>query len=172
MSSVGGAEMGREERALHAYYDGELRGLGRWRFERLLSRSPELRAELEALRQLGDWTRECQAERPTAELWERIAMRLPALDAQRAEPAQPTARGFAAASARPLTALALTGALALALYLVIIPDDSTPAPGVISWLDTGGRGVMVLEEEGDATIVWLLDPPSEGASVRGSRAAV
>ena len=83
MSSVGGAKMSRDERALQAYHDGELRGLRRWRFERRLSRSPELRAELEALKQLGVWTRECDPERPSADLWDRIALRLPALDAQR-----------------------------------------------------------------------------------------
>ncbi len=172
MSSVGGAEMGRDERVLHAYCDGELRGLGRWRFERRLSRSPELRADLEALRQLGVWTRESEAEGPTVDLWDHIALRLPAIDAQRAESPHRSAREFAAAAARPLTALALTGALALALFLGIIPEGSSPTPGVISWLDTGGRGVMVLEGESGATIVWLLDPPSEDASVRGSRAAV
>ncbi len=172
MSAVGGEEGSRDERALHAYHDGELRGLRRWRFERRLSRSPELRAELEALGQLAAWTRECEADRPTVDLWDHIALRLPALDAQRAESPRRTARGFAAASARPLTALALTGALALALFLGIIRDGSTPAPGVISWLDTGGRSVMVLEDQGGATIVWVLDPATEGASVRGSRAAV
>ncbi len=172
MSSVGGAEISREERALQAYYDGELRGLSRWRFERRLSRSPALRAELESLRQLGVWTRESDAEQPSADLWDHIALRLPAIDAQRAETPRPSAKGLLAASARPLTALVLTGALALALFLGIIPDDTSPAPGVISWLDTGGRGVMVLEDQGDATIVWLLDPLSEDASVRGSRAAV
>jgi anti-sigma factor RsiW len=164
--------MSRDERALQAYHDGELRGLRRWRFERRLSRAPELRAELEALQQLAVWTRESEAERPSADLWDRIALRLPALDAQRAESPRRPGWGVAAAFARPLTALALTGALALVLFLVIIRDGSTPAPGVIRWLDTGGRSVMVLEDPGNSTIVWLLDPPSEGASVRGSRAAV
>ena len=31
---------------LHAYHDGELRGFARWRFERRLFRSAELRREL------------------------------------------------------------------------------------------------------------------------------
>jgi len=172
MNSVGGEKMSRDERALHAYHDGELRGLGRWRFERRLSRVPELRAELEALKQLAALTRECEAERPTADLWDPIALRLPAIDAQRAESPRRFGRGFAAVSARPLTALAVSGALALALFLGIIWDGSAPVPGAISWLDTGGRSVMVLEDQGNATIVWLLDPPSEGASVRGPRAAV
>ncbi len=172
MSSVGGEKTSRDERALHAYHDGELRGLRRWRFERRLSRAPELRAELEALKQLAEWTRECEAERPTEDLWDSIALRLPALDAQRAESPRRPGRGFAIAFARPLTALALTGALALALFLGIIRDASSPTPGVISWLDTGGRSVMVLENPDSATIVWLLDSASEGASVRGSRAAV
>jgi hypothetical protein len=39
-------------------------------------------------------------------------------------------------------------------------------------LDTGGRSVMVLEDQGDATIVWLLDALDDGISEGESREAV
>jgi hypothetical protein len=51
-------------------------------------------------------------------------------------------------------------------------DGATSKPGIIRWLDTGGRGVMVLEEQGNATIVWLLDAPEDEAGEGGSRDAV
>ena len=76
------------------------------------------------------------------------------------------------AYARPLAAIAATAALALALFLGIMEDAAPPAPGIIRWLDTGGRSVMVLEDQGDATIVWLLDALEDGVSEGGSREAV
>jgi anti-sigma factor RsiW len=159
----------RVERALHAYHDGELRGLRRWRFERQLSRSPELRAEFESLQSLSRWVRESDPE-PETDLWDRVALRLPAIDAERDE-VRPSP-GFWPSYSRPLTALALTAALALALFLGIIRGDGSSAPGIIRWMDTGGRSVMVLDDQSDATIVWLLGSPQEGASLGGVGAAV
>ncbi|MCA9512128.1 MAG: zf-HC2 domain-containing protein, partial [Myxococcales bacterium] len=43
-------QLERDIARLHAYHDGELGALARWRFERALRRSPALRAELDALR--------------------------------------------------------------------------------------------------------------------------
>jgi len=77
-----------------------------------------------------------------------------------------------AAYSRPLVAAAVTAALALALFLGIMEDAAPPTPGVIRWLDTGGRSVMVLEDQGDATIVWLLDGLEDGIPEGGSREAV
>jgi anti-sigma factor RsiW len=172
MNSEAAEGMGREERALHAYHDGELTGLRRWWFERRLSRSPELRAQLEMLEELAGLVGECDAGQPTVDLWDSIALRLPALDAQRAEVVERPGGLFQASYLRPLAALAVTVALALALFLGIIDDGANPTPGVIRWLDTGGRSVMVLEEQEGATIVWLLDSSQEGASVRRSSEAV
>lgn len=169
MSSGDAMLPGRNERALHAYHDGELGRFGRWRFERRLSRSPGLRAELEALRALSRWARESQPE-PSADLWDRIALRLPAIDADRAEAG--SRPGLWSGHSRPLAALALTAALALALFLGIIQRGGSSTPGIIRWLDTGGRSVMVLDDQSDATIVWLLESPQEGASVGGVGAAV
>jgi hypothetical protein len=77
-----------------------------------------------------------------------------------------------AAYSRPLAAVAVTAALALALFLGIMEDAAPPTPGIIRWLDTGGRSVMVLEDQGDATIVWLLDALDDGISEGESREAV
>ena len=53
----------RDERALHAYHDGELRGFARWRFERRLARSPALQRELRGLSELGRLLRErCRSQ--------------------------------------------------------------------------------------------------------------
>ncbi len=169
MSSGDGAMTGRDERALHAYHDGELRGFRRWRFERQLSRSSKLRAEFESLRDLSRWARDSEPE-PAVDLWDRIALRLPAIDAERAEAR--SSPGLWMGYSRPLAALALTAALALALFLGIIQGGGSSTPGIIRWLDTGGRSVMVLNDQSDATIVWLLGSPQKGASVGGAGAAV
>jgi anti-sigma factor RsiW len=78
----------RDERALHAYHDGELRGFARWRFERRLARRPALRRELQALSELGALLREQAAAAAGPELWDRIALRLPAEDARRGAAAE------------------------------------------------------------------------------------
>jgi len=193
VSSIGAEEIGREQRDLNAYHDGELSGLRRWLFERRLSRSPRLRAELEELKRLAHWVQGVGVQPPSADVWGDIALHLPAIDAQFAEQRQSRggqrqSRGeqrqrrderrdwrgmdWLAPYSRPLAAVAVTAALALALFLGIMEDAAPPTPGIIRWLDTGGRGVMVLEDQGDATIVWLLDALEDGISEGGSREAV
>ena len=207
MSSIGADEIGREQRDLNAYHDGELSGLRRWLFERRLSRSPRLRAELEELKRLAHWVQGVGVQPPSADVWDDIALQLPAIDAELVEKRQRRVekrqrrvedrqgrveqrqrldergkrrderRGWRgmdwlAAYSRPLAAVAVTAALALALFLGIMEDAATPTPGMIHWLDTGGRSVMVLEDQGDATIVWLLDALEDGISEGGSREAV
>jgi anti-sigma factor RsiW len=183
VNSTRAEKIGTEQRDLHAYHDGELSGLRRWLFERRLSRSPRLRAELDELKRLAQWVQGVGAQRSSADVWDHVALRLPAIDAQLSEQrqgraGQPQGRrerlgmDWLATYSRPLTAVAVTAALALALFLGIMEDAAPPTPGVIRWLDTGGRSVMVLEEQEGATIVWLLDSSQEGAMVRGSREAV
>jgi anti-sigma factor RsiW len=151
----------RAEETLHAYHDGELRGLARWRFERRLARSPALRRELEALALMRELVREDEAAAPAPDLWEGIARRLPA------EPAQD--RGWAPAGGwwlRPLGAVAV--AAAAALVFVLVSGDNA-APGVVRWIDSGERNVVVLEGDEDVTIIWVLGAdaaasPGEGGS--------
>jgi len=170
---------GRDQRDLNAYHDGELSGLRRWLFERRLARSPRLRAELEELERLARWIQALGPESAGVDLWDDIALRLPAIDAEsaerrprRAEPRDWRGMDWLAAYSRPIAAVAVSAALALALFLGIMEDAAPPIPGMIRWLDTGGRSVMVLEDQGDATIVWLLDVPEDGAPEGGSREAV
>jgi hypothetical protein len=142
---------------LQAYHDGELSGLARWWFEQRLRSSPALRAELAALARVGDWVRAAHAEEAGPDLWDAIALRLPALDARRGE----------AGRARPsLGWLALPGAVvsagiaALLAFYEFAPAPP-PATDVVRWLDSGGRDVMVLEADPDTTIIWVFDAPKK-----------
>jgi anti-sigma factor RsiW len=175
VNSTRAETFGRDQRDLNAYHDGELSGLRRWIFERRLARSPQLRAELAELKRVSQWVQELGPQSASVDVWDDIALRLPAIDATRDERREPRAwlgMDWLAAYARPIAAVAVTAALALALFLGIMEDTAPAMPGMIRWLDTGGRSVMVLEDQGDATIVWLLDAPEMGNSEGGSREAV
>jgi len=164
MSEIGAKVM----EDLYAYHDGELRGLARWRFERRLRRSPALQRELRGLASLGNLVREAEGEAAGPELWDRIAQRLPAVDARR-EGAGESA-GAALGWLRPAGALAAAAVVAVAVYLGTY--QAVPASdGSVRWLDSGGRPVMVLEAEADsqATIIWMLDDAVEGAAQGGGR---
>ena len=158
-----GTERDARREALHAYHDGELSAFARWRFERALRRSPELRQELRALEAVGDVLRESHATAPAPDLWPEIAPRLAALDAARAErEALPRWRS-------PVWWLKPAGALAAGVALSIwVVDWTAPGPvpgsaGVVRWLDSGGRNVMVLEGSPGTTIVWPLEASEDGA---------
>ena len=156
---------------LHAYHDGELRGLARWRFERRLARSPELRRRLDALAGLGFWVRETEGAAAGPELWDRISQRLPAIDARREEAGQEA--GAAWGWLRPVGALAAAAVVAVAFYLGTF-EAAAPHVGVVRWMDSGGRSVMVLEEDAErqVTIIWMLDEAVEGAAQGGGREVV
>ena len=158
-----------DENALHAYHDRELRGLARWWFERRLARSPELQRELENLRRLRALAYEADRAADTPDLWQGIARRLPALDAQRAgggaeaetarEPTGP-ARWLEPLGA--LSAAAVTAALVFVLWSSDTADSS-----VVRWIDTGDRNVVVLEDDDEVTIIWVLGRAAEGAAQGG-----
>ena len=142
---------------LHAYADGELSGFARWRFERQLRRSPKLQRDLAELAQIGAWVRDAHADAPGPDLWDRIALRLPAADARRAERAAERPR---------LGWLAWPGAVASAVVAaVLVAQWLTPATppriGIVRWLDSGPRDVMVLEAGPDTTIIWVIGPPGK-----------
>ena len=75
----------RDEELLHAYHDGELSGFARRRFERRLERSSALRRDLESLSEIGTALRALDGEAETPDVWDDVALRLPALDARAAE---------------------------------------------------------------------------------------
>jgi len=171
MSSTGAerTRASRVERALHAYHDGELKGWGRWRFERRLARSPELRRELEVLARMRELVRESQSQAPAPDLWGAIEQRLPAVDARRVE-AERAGGGLAAwlgSRLRPIGAAAAAAAAA-ALAIVLLSGDN-PTEGVVRWIDGGGRSVMVLEGDEEVTIIWVIGSATESLSRGGVR---
>ena len=160
-----GESMSADELRLHAYHDGELGPLARWRFERRLARSPDLREELAAIATLGEWARELDAEQgPAPDLWDGIALRLPAEDARRVD-GDRSLVGLAA-WIRPASAALATAAVGIAVAIGLLTRDTAPV-GVVRWLDSGSRSVMVLEEDADTTIIWLLDDAAPGDMSRG-----
>jgi len=156
---------------LHAYHDGELSGFQRWRFERALRRSPGLRAELDSLSALGRLLRDQDAGEPSPDLWGAIALRLPAVDARRAEAAEaPPVWSLPSWWIKPIGAVAATAAVAMvAFYGGFFAEAPAAAGGVVRWIDSGERSVMVLDDDPDTTIIWVLDAATDGAWIGGRR---
>jgi anti-sigma factor RsiW len=156
---------------LQAYYDGELRGLARWRFERRLVRDPVVRQELLALEETGRLLREVEAEAAAPDLWEAIRLRLPALDAKRAEageaPAAPRSRPWALS---PWVGVGVAAA-ALALAIGVEWGDAS-VPGSVRWIDSRGKPLMVLQDDSEATIIWVIEAESGDLSGRSGRALI
>ena len=154
----------RLEGMLHAYHDGELRGLARWRFERRLRRSAELRRELAGLERVAGWVRLGEDASAGPDLWDAIAQRLPAADARRREAeAAPAAPGWRWA---PLGAVAAAAVAILAIYTALEPAPGVP--GTVLWMDSGDHSILVLDDA-EATIIWMLDDAAAGAARGGSR---
>ncbi len=153
-----------DERLLHAYHDGELGPLARWRFERRLARSLQLRGDLEALVTLGELARQLDARAPVPDLWADIAVRLPGIDAEREEAARSSGPlRLRVPLLRPLAAVAAAAALVVAVAVGLRTGETGQRPvGVVRWLDAGPHNVLVLEDEpSNATIIWVLDSGRE-----------
>lgn len=159
--------------ALHAYHDGELGWWARRRFEHRLSRSAELREELDSLRQLTDLTAESEdgLVLPEGAIWEGLEGRLRAVDAAidaqgpLSIPADEASGGAAWAGWRPFGAAAVAAAGALTLFLVLRPGagpvgEGVIASGTVRYLDVGERSVIVHERD-DVTIIWVLGGAEE-----------
>jgi anti-sigma factor RsiW len=167
---------GWSEETLHAYHDGELSGLARWRFERELRRNPELRHELDTLSALGHMLRDLDSREAAPDLWDAIALELPGADARRRpsraeEPAWVSGLGW---WLKPLGAVAATAAIAMVVVYggFLREPEASDAGGVVRWIDTGERSVMVLDDDPDTTIIWILDGLTEGAWIGGRRGEV
>ncbi len=161
----------REIERLGAYLDGELTPREMRRVERSLEASAEVRAELEGLRGLRLLVREAVNEAPVAEadLWPQIELRLPAIDAQRAERAQGTRGGFLAGLLRPLVAAAAAAVLVVGLFFGFAGEEPA-AYNVVQWLDAQAP-VMVLQGEDGTTIIWMLEPTADDISGGNERVA-
>ena len=81
---------------LHAYHDGEIRGLRRWWLERRIAADPAARGELERIRELGAALRAQAEQTPAPDLWGAIVMQLPP-----ALPAAPERDGAAGHGGEP-----------------------------------------------------------------------
>ncbi len=163
----------RDERRLHAYHDGELRGLVRWRFERRLARSPALQRELRGLSELGLLLHERAAAAPVPELWDRIALRVPAADARRQDEVTERATPRRLGWLPPLGAAAAALAVAAVIAQQWLTAPALEQAGVVRWMDSRGSSVMVLEEDeqNEVTIIWLLDGGPTGGAAGGGRGA-
>ncbi len=151
-------------RRLHAYHDGELRGLGRWWLERQLARDPAARAELARLAQLGEALRARAEDTPSPDLWGSIVLQLPAaVPAGELERASFTLPKWAGA-------LVAAGALAIAVFMAPRGGPEIAPPCVpllrgssVQLLDTGRRPAMILQDDSEATIILLLPKQKLGA---------
>jgi anti-sigma factor RsiW len=170
---TGDAVMNGDHELLHAYHDGEMSRLERWKFERRLRGSPELQRELASLRRLKKELRRLDSDSAQPDVWGGVAQRLPALDLDRAESA--AARGSRRHWAWWLTPLGAAGAAAAVVWAVVYGgfwQDTHPHGGVVRWIDSGGRSVLVLDDDPDSTIIWVLDSATEGAARGGPRDVV
>ncbi|MDH3519087.1 MAG: hypothetical protein OEM49_01410 [Myxococcales bacterium] len=171
MSAMRHAMDGRNAERLHAYHDGELSGLARRRFERQLRRRPELRSELRALAALRAALRELDAAAPAPDLWREIAPRLPAIDARARQATRRDAERLWFWLPRPVaaaTAAAAAAALVVAVAVGLLWPQAPQGGQVVRWIDGGARSVMVLDDDPDTTIIWVLDASLDEASTGGS----
>jgi hypothetical protein len=183
MSTRGSAARRREEveRWLDLYHDGELRGLRRWRFERLLRRNPGLRRELAVRGELGALLREASAATGEPDLWANIASQIAdrprsggAVKAARTPRSAPTSGAFWGWLSPLRIGPVIAGvATAAALYLAPVAPTTEPVAraaahhGVVRSIQSRGRPVVVLEGSDEATIIWLMDREGEAEEEQG-----
>jgi anti-sigma factor RsiW len=141
------------DRELQAYHDGELGPLARWRVRRELARSARAREEIARLGEVGLLVREVVDEVPAPDLWAAIQARLPAQapsSRERTVGAPPWLRWAA-------PAVAAAAALAL-VWTLSVGEVEAELAGSVRWLDAGDRSAVVLQDDREATIIWVLDP--------------
>ena len=144
---------------LMAYYDGELTWWRRWRFERRLRSSADLRQDLAELENLSTWVREIESDvhsgqEPTVtpDLWSEIGPALSQIDREVASTsasslgadfeagleANETGERGGFSSGWNWGSLAATGAVAMMLFAVLVDVDllAIDAP-ILDSLDNG-----------------------------------
>ena len=153
---------------LHAYHDGELSALARWRFERELRRSPVLQRQLASLQGMRGALQALDTSAGAPDLWESLRPRLAGARAQERARAESGGRGRGIVWwLAPIGAVAATAAAVLAVFYGGFFASSPAAGGTLRWIDSEGRSVMVLDDDPETTIIWVLDGATEGASTGG-----
>ena len=147
---------------LHAYHDGELGALGRWRVRRRLARDPAARRELEELASLRLLLREREQAVESPDLWPGIRPRL----APRELHAPQSVAGGGRRWSLAWVSVGLAATAAAVLLAVGLGGGDAPAASSVRWLDTGGRSAAVLQDDREATIIWILDTGSEQSARR------
>ena len=154
------------ERDLDLYYDGELRGFRKWRFERLLRRNPGLRRELETRGQVGALLREAAPEPEAPDLWAGIAAEIAVADGPRRGTVSEATPSAWLEWLQPLRlGPVLVGAAAILAFLIVPPSDDpvVHAQGVVRSIVSKGKPVVVLDDSDEATIIWFMDNDVEAA---------
>jgi anti-sigma factor RsiW len=150
----------RDREELHAYQDGELPFYRRWRVERRLARDAAARREVVSVAELGALLREQAAGQPTPDLWASVRARL----ATAPRPAPLETEDALPARAPWLPAWLGAGLAAAAVAAVMasgmLAGDAAPV-GSVRWIDANRKPVMVLKDDRDATIIWVIEKPQE-----------
>ena len=146
----------RDTRALYALHDGEASAWERFRLRRRLSRDPDAKRELGALSEIGALMRENAAEAASPDLWEDVRARLPYAEAPVAEAAAPRPAPPILPKAVGAALATAAAALALVFFSSGTPTVDAPLPGAVEWLDAGESGAMVLQDDAEATIIWVF----------------
>jgi len=155
---------------LQAYHDGELPVWRRLRVERRLARDPEARRELGTLEEVGTLMREVAAEAAGPDLWPGIEARLAVTPAPTVAGAKDETPGH---GWRWGVGVAAAAAAALVLtWFVAAGPGPTAAPGAgsVEWLDAGGEATMILQDDDEATIIWVISKAVPPAAVPGGPA--
>jgi anti-sigma factor RsiW len=148
----------RREVELDAYRDGELSPWRRWLVGRRVARDPALQRRLAVLETLGGLLREEAESTPPPDLWDGIRARL--ATAPRPEPLHGKSIVAPAVSAAPawLGAAFATAVVVIVMATSWLPGDA-PSVASVRWLDSKGKPVMVLRDDLEATIIWVIQKP-------------
>jgi len=157
----------RDEARLHAYHDGELSALARWRFERKLRRRPALRGELASLRALRGALQDLEGSAAVPDLWDAVATRLPSSAVREPERGRTREGRSAIWWIAPIGAAAATAAIVLAVVYGGLFATPIDRGGSVRWIDSEGQSVMVLDDDPDTTIIWVLDGAATDGASRG-----
>ncbi len=155
----------RRTNELYADYDGELSPWRRFLVRRRLARDPAARRELETVREIGALMREEAREAAAPDLWAGVEAQLPYVEAPAKAVAPERTFGLGGVPGWAGAALA-TAAAALAL-LLFVGTEPIERSHSVQWIDSGGRATMVLQDDAEATIIWVLPETARGEATDG-----